>query len=340
VILRLDALGAQQAAGGRMENPTRFQTWRILAMEKENDFWQARKDFLAHLHYGKGYSKETCYGYHSDLGIWGRWLDEAGKDWKRTTHTDAEQFAAWQIRERRVKPYIVSRRSSCLSSFYKWALKNNLAESDPIYLADKPKRPQRIPVWLEKEEQAALQKAARSVEDLPENIFGRTREHIKGVRRRYDFLFGFILNSGLRISEALRVKVRDVRLTDGVARSVRVIGKGDKERLVPLPEAFGQVFGYWLSDKSKEDFVFAKEEGGKAPGPHAVRAYLRRLIGRAGIDKKVTPHKLRHTYATRLLEAGAELVDIQALLGHVDLSTTQIYTHVSEDRMAGVVAKL
>jgi len=254
------------------------------------------------------------------LGIWGRWLEAVRKGLEHV-----EQFAAWQIRERGVKPYIVSRRLSCLSSFYKWALKNNLAESDPIYLADKPKRPQRIPVWLEKEEQAALQKAARSVEDLPENIFGRTREHIKGVRRRYDFLFGFILNSGLRISEALRVKVHDVRLTDGVARSVRVIGKGNKERLVPLPESFGQVFGYWLSDKPKEDFVFAKEEGGKAPGAHAVRAYLRRLIGRAGIDKKVTPHKLRHTYATRLLEAGAELVDnpgsarARGSLDHADL---------------------
>jgi integrase/recombinase XerD len=73
---------------------------------------------------------------------------------------------------------------------------------------------------------------------------------------------------------------------------------------------------------------------------HVVRAYLRRLLDRAGIGKKVTPHKLRHTYATRLLESGAKLVDIQVLLGHVNLATTQIYTHVSEDRMAGVVGKL
>jgi integrase/recombinase XerD len=86
--------------------------------------------------------------------------------------------------------------------------------------------------------------------------------------------------------------------------------------------------------------VLTKASGEKPPGPHAVRAYLRRLIVRAGIDKAVTPHKLRHTYATRLLEAGAELVEIQALLGHVDLSITQIYTNVSEERMAGVVAKL
>jgi integrase/recombinase XerD len=110
--------------------------------------------------------------------------------------------------------------------------------------------------------------------------------------------------------------------------------------LVPLPDVFGQIFGFWLSDKPKEDFVFAKQPGGKAPSPWAVRAYLRRLIEQSGIDKKVTPHKLRHAYATRLLESGAELVDIQVLLGHMNLATTQIYTHVSEERMSQVGGRL
>jgi integrase/recombinase XerD len=309
-------------------------------MTNELDFWQTRKDFLAHLNYIKGYSPRTCYNYNSDLGIFGRWLEEMGKDWRAATHVDIEQFAGWQMRVRKVSAHIVSRRSACLGTFYKWAMKGGLLEKDPVYLADKPKRPHRIPVWLEKEEQATLQQAMRNIDDLPKNIFGRTREHIKGVRVRYDFLFALILNSGLRISEALSVRVRDVRVVDGLAKSVRVIGKGDRERMVPLPKEFGQVFGFWLSDKPKEDFVFAKAPGGKAPSPWAVRAYLRRLIERSGIDKKVTPHKLRHTYATRLLESGAELVDIQVLLGHVNLATTQIYTHVSEDRMAGVVARL
>ena len=309
-------------------------------METEGDFWQARKDFLAHLRYTKGYSPGTCYAYNSDLGIWGRWLEEAGHQWRGCSHVEVEQFITWQMREREVKPHIISRRASCLSSFYKWAKKNGLVAEDPIYLADKPKRPYRIPVWLEKDEQQRLQNAARNIDDLPENIFGRTREHILEVRRRYDFLFGLIQNSGLRISEALAVRVRDIRQVDGVAKSVRVIGKGNKERIVPLPEAFGQVFGYWLSEQSREDFAFAKHPGDKPPGPRAARAYLNRLVEKAGIDKKGTPHKLRHTYATRLQEACAELVDIQALLGHVNLATTQIYTHVGEDRMAGVVSKL
>jgi integrase/recombinase XerD len=97
---------------------------------------------------------------------------------------------------------------------------------------------------------------------------------------------------------------------------------------------------YVIDKPNKDDFVFANQPGGKPPVAHVVRAYLRRLLAQAGIDKKVTPHKLRHTYATRLLESGTELVDIQVLLGHVKLATTQIYTHVSEDRMSQVVGRL
>jgi integrase/recombinase XerD len=100
------------------------------------------------------------------------------------------------------------------------------------------------------------------------------------------------------------------------------------------------VFGFWLKDKPAEEYVFAQKPRGQPPGAHAARAYLRRLKDKARIAKPITPHKLRHTYATNLLNAGAELVDIQALLGHVNLATTQIYTHVDQDRMAAVVNKL
>lgn len=211
-----------------------------MGMAETIDLWQARKDFLAHLNYTKGYSPRTCYNYNSDLGIWGRWLEAAGKDWRALSHVDVEQFAGWQIRERRVKAQIVCRRASCLGSFYKWAIKNGIAERDPVYLADKPKRPYRIPVWLEKEEQEALRAATRRLDDLPENIFGRTREHIKSVRRRYDFLFGLILNAGLRITEALGVRVRDVRVADGIAKSVRVIGKATASAWSPCPRISGR----------------------------------------------------------------------------------------------------
>jgi integrase/recombinase XerD len=152
-------------------------------------------------------------------------------------------------------------------------------------------------------------------------------------------LFGLLLNSGLRISEALHLKASDVRLVAGTAKS-GVIGKGNKERLVPLPEAFGAVFGFWLKDRARGEFVFARTTGQKPVSAQAARAYLRGMLKQAGIEKKISPHKLRHTYATNLLNAGAELVDIKALLGHESISTTQIYTNVGQERMEQVVARL
>ena len=130
------------------------------------------------------------------------------------------------------------------------------------------------------------------------------------------------------------------RRVEGTAQSVRVIGKGDKERLVPLPEAFGQVFGFWLKDQKRGEFAFAKAAGQKPVSSQAARAYLRGMLRKAGIEKKISPHKLRHTYATNLLNAGAELVDIKALLGHESIATTQIYTNVGQERMERVVGRL
>jgi integrase/recombinase XerD len=311
-------------------------------MLNEATFQIARQEFLAHLRYTKGYSEGTCYGYSSDLKIWAGWLGQAGKDWQCAKPVDVEQFIAWQLRDKKVSVHIVSRRISCLSGFYKWAKRNEIAVDDPVYQVEKPKRPQRIPVWLERDEQQALEAAVRTVDDIPADIFGQPRERLQRVRRRYEMLTLLILNSGLRISEALGLKVREVKLVDGLALSLRVIGKGNKERIVPLPATFGQVFGFWLKDRPKEEYVFAQQPGpgGKPPTVQAARSYLRRLRDKAGIDKPVTPHKLRHTYATRVLESGAQLVDIQALLGHVNLATTQIYTHVSAERMRAVVNKL
>ena len=303
-------------------------------------FDETRKEFLAHLLYAKGHSKTTCYAYNSDLGIWADWLQAAGKDWQRARVADVEQFSAWQLRDRQVSAAIVNRRLSTLNSFYKWALKQEVVEGNPVYLADKPKRPLRIPVWLEREEQARFEATLKDRRNLPINIFGGNPQRMTDTRRRYELLFGLQLNSGLRISEALGLKVSDVRLVDGAARSVRVIGKGNKERWVPLPEAFGQVFGFWLKDQPRGECVFARAAGQKPVSSQAARAYLRGMLNKAGIDKKISPHKLRHTYATNLLNAGAELVDIKALLGHESIATTQIYTNVGQERMEKVVARL
>ena len=152
--------------------------------------------------------------------------------------------------------------------------------------------------------------------------------------------FGLQPNNGLWTHETFGLKASDVRRVASTAKSVRVIGKGNKERLVPLPEAFGAVFGFWLKNRVRGEFVFARATGQKPVSAQAARAYLRGMLQKAGIDKKISPHKLRHTYATNLLNAGAELVDIKALLGHESIATTQIYTNVGQERMEQVVARL
>ena len=119
-----------------------------------------------------------------------------------------------------------------------------------------------------------------------------------------------------------------------------MIGKGDQERLAPLPGAFGAVFEFWLKDRARGEFVFARATGQKPVSAQAARATLRGMLKQAGIEKKISPHQRRHTDATHRLNAGAERVDLQALLGHESLSTTQIYTNVDQERMEQGVGRL
>lgn len=307
-----------------------------------DNFEKFQKNFIGHIYNIKGYSKGTCYGYNSDLGIWNRWLGENNLDWREVTFNHVEQFAAWQMRLKNVKPHIINRRASCLSSFYKWAMRNQEVANNPVALSEKPRRPDRIPIYLDNAELELFKLALQKIDDIPDNIFGHRIGHIIEIRKRYEILFGLLLNSGIRISESLSIKYSDVRVVDGVVKSVQVIGKGNRQRQIPLPEKFGKIFYIWFKNREGEynNFVFEKEKGSKSPTAHAVRAYLHKVLKKAGIQKKVTPHKMRHTYATKLLSSGAQLVDIQALLGHVNLTTTQIYSHVTEERLASVVSGL
>ena len=310
-----------------------------MANSIELKFKKIQKEFLEFLKFTKGHAETTCYNYNSDLNIWIAWLTEEGRDWRKCQPIDTEHFVSY-LAKNNVGPHAIARKISCLATFYKWAKRNNHAEEDPIYQIEKPKLPRRMPVWLETEEQDAFTKAVRNYDDIPDNIYGRSKPSAIKIRQRYELLFELIQKSGLRISEALSLKVSDIRVVDGVAKSVRVIGKGDKERQVPLPESFGRVLALSIADKYRDEFLFAKKPGCRPVGQHAARAYLKKMIDKAGIEKKVTPHKLRHTYATRLLEKDVQLVDIQALLGHESIATTQIYTHAGQERLSKLVADI
>jgi len=298
-----------------------------------------QKEFCRFLMYTKGYPKSTCLGYNSDLNVLRRWLDEAGIDWRELTPEQVEQFVAYYMRKG-MHPNTVARKISTYATFYKWARRNKHLSHDPICDIDKPKRPIRIPIYMEKEEQALLKSAFEDRSDIKENVFGMSKEFSNGVRDRYEMLFTLIQNSGLRVSEARMLKVSDIRVSDGVAKSVRVVGKGNKERLVPLPSAFGVRLAGFVAKKKKDHYVFEKKEGDQPPHAVTVRKYLEAIVDKAGIEKHITPHKLRHTYATRLIEKDVRLLDVQALLGHSSIATTQLYTHVGQEHLVNVVESL
>jgi len=138
-------------------------------------FAEIRKEFAAYLRFTKGYSKRTCYQYNSDLGIWSHWMQERSKDWQRAQPADVEQFIVWELQERGVGVHIVSRRISCLSTFYRWAKRNEIAVDVPTLLADKPKRHNGCRSGWAALKQKALEDILGQVDDLPDNIYGMPR---------------------------------------------------------------------------------------------------------------------------------------------------------------------
>jgi integrase/recombinase XerD len=147
------------------------------------------------------------------------------------------------MRDRGAKAHIVNRRLSTLSTFYKWGQRGGSSITIQWRWRKDPSARCGFPVWLEREEQARLEATIKDRRNIPINIFGNNKTKMTETRRRYEMLFGLLLNSGLRISEALGLKASDVRLVDGTAKSVRVIGKGNKERLVPLPGPLARCLG-------------------------------------------------------------------------------------------------
>ena len=205
---------------------------------------------------------------------------------------------------------------STIRTFYRFLLYHNYIDSDPTELLEGPKKEQHLPVVLSVEEIDRLIGAI----DLSTNEGHRNRAII-------EMLYG----SGLRVSELVNLQLSAMYRQEGY---MLIRGKGSKQRLVPISPVAEEWFGYWMQDRSHwpiapkcEDFAFLNRRG--QPLTRAmVFTIIKRLCAKAGIEKTVSPHTLRHSFATHLLQNGADLRIIQQLLGHEELSTTEIYTHL------------
>jgi len=277
--------------------------------------------FCDHLWLEDGLADLTLAAYRRDLTAFGTWLEkERAHALDAAVAGDMEAYLAWRF-ARHTQPRSAARYTSALKRFYRYLLRENLIAADPTLNLDSPKLPRSLPKTLTEAEVERLLDSANA--ETPLSLRDRA-------------MLETLYATGLRVSELVGLKLTAVNLNDGV---LRVTGKGNKDRLVPLGEEAVAWLRRYLADarpslmeKNLSDAVFVTARGG-AMTRQAFWYLLKRRARAAGIERPLSPHTLRHAFATHLLNHGADLRVVQMLLGHSDISTTQIYTHVARERL-------
>jgi integrase/recombinase XerC len=299
------------------------------------DKWIAK--FLAHLATDRGASVYTQRNYQQALTEFARWHLEERKSpavWKQLQRDDFRAFVRFLGRNK-LSRAATQLRFSALRTFYKFLIRHGQVEASPIKNLSLPKLEKRLPRFLTIQQMADLLAAPAKLLDSQSQKKGPGRPISAEVCVRDVAVLETIYSCGLRISELCGLRVEDIDFNEQI---VRVRGKGKKERLVPIGEpALKAIQNYWavlLEPPVGVQPVFRADTSKAAPlSPLQLSRRLKNYLVVAGLDPKLTPHKLRHSYATHLLDAGADLRSVQELLGHAHLITTQVYTHVTTERL-------
>lgn len=275
-------------------------------------------EFLRYLDLQRGASRHTLRGYATDLAEFRAFLSREGLG--NLVDADARTIRAWLawLHDRKLAKSSIARKLATVRSCFRYLARLGLVEFNAARQVRSPKLPKRLPSFLPKDESKGLldAEAERSEAGL--------RDHA---------LLEILYATGLRVAECCGLDLDDVDRRRG---AVRVMGKGGKERVVPVGDTALEALDAWLSVRGEgRGALFTNLRGGRL-GTRSVHRIVKRRARAAGIDRRVTPHTLRHTFATHMLGEGADLRLIQELLGHSRLSTTQRYTHVSAEHLMKV----
>jgi integrase/recombinase XerD len=282
-------------------------------------------DFLAYLEFERGLSRNTLEAYRSDLLQFGEWLGRTGHDPLAVGHGElsafANEIAAGRDGKPPAAPATVQRKIACLRSFYRHLRRTGALTNDPTAHLRAPKQSRKLPQVLSRDEVAELLRQPRGTEPA-------------ALRDRA--LLETMYACGLRASEAIGLEVGDVDLEAGI---LRARGKGSKERLVPIGSAAARALGAYLQrgrgrlvGDRWESRLFVNQRGGGLTRQGLYKIVQRHATS-AGLASKMSPHTLRHSFATHLLAGGCDLRSLQEMLGHADIATTQLYTHLSAERL-------
>jgi len=291
--------------------------------------------FLAHLNTERGASVYTQRNYRQALAEFCKWHHQERKqaaDWQTLERDDFRAYLRYLGRNHLGRAAI-QLRFCTLRTFYKFLIRHGHVGLSPIKNLSLPKMAKRLPKFLTAQQMKDLLEAPLKL--LPSDTNHPKRAELLLASRRDVAVLETIYSCGLRISELCGLQAADI---DRNERLVRVRGKGKKERLIPIGEtALNAIRAYWdLLPQHPAGVapVFLANAGKRTPvSPRLLQLRLKKHLAIAGLDPNLTPHKLRHSYATHLLDAGADLRSVQELLGHAHLVTTQVYTHVTTERL-------
>ncbi len=282
------------------------------------------ESFLNYLSVERGLAKNTILAYREDLESYSKYInDKAGKDISKGSRNEIVNFMLFQ-KDSGLSSTSIARRLAAIKMFYRFLVRERIIQEDPTSLIDSPKLWKKIPETLSLNEIEAILAVPN------------TRKK-QGIRDKA--ILETFYATGMRVSEIVNLKLEDVNMEVGF---VRCIGKGNKERVIPLGKKAIESINHYVL-KSRQSFLKKQTSNalfvskvGKKISRQSFWKLIKYYAKKAGIKKIIKPHILRHSFATHLLEHGADLRSVQEMLGHSNIATTQIYTHINKDRLKSI----
>ena len=274
------------------------------------------ESFLEHLKLDLNYSEKTIKSYEQDIRSFKSFLNSMGHDFQDANQPLIRNYLSEEFDEGKSK-VTCCRRIAGLRHFYNYLVKKNVVKENPFLFVNSPKKEIRYPEVLYLEQ--------------IETLFNKNKERDDDLKFRDQAIIELLYATGVRVSELVNIKLSSINLKN---RTIRVFGKGRKERIVMFTKSCQATLVEYLDhfDHQGNDYLFLNAQGNQLT-TRGVEYILKEIQNKCGLQLGLYPHLLRHTFATHLLEGGADLRVIQELLGHESLNTTQVYTHISEEAM-------
>ena len=279
--------------------------------------------FIDYIRTQRNYSNNTEISYIKDLEDFNAYLQKKKLKYQNLSYKDISEYTKYLKEEKKYEPTSINQHLSALRSFYNYLINKEKINTNPFKLISGPKKDIKLPNYMKYSEFEAM------VESCDDTYLG--------IRNRA--LLELLLATGARIGEVVNIKVQDV---DFINREIKVLGKGNKERICYFNEHANESLENYLHNsrdfllKNKtSSYLFINHVGTQLTA-RGVRDIIDNIIKKSSLNTKITPHTFRHTFATMLLNEGCDLKSVQELLGHVNLSTTSIYTHITSDRIKDI----